>query len=135
MALRRDQAGIGGVIRLAAAALLIATPASAQVAPQFAGLYRINQMEMAGGLRLEPNGLFTYVLDYGAVSEESEGRWVATTNGVLLTTHPQLPPSRCDRGFMAACFNQTPLTAEGENLILFRWDAQIVFKPVQPRPR
>ena len=115
------------------AALLLAAAPTAE--PQFAGLYRVDQMEMAGGLRLEPNGVFTYVLDYGAVSEESEGSWVATNNGVLLTTQPQLPPSRCDRGFMAACFNKTPLTVDGKNLILFRWDARIVFKPDQPRPR
>jgi len=126
------------VIRyLLGAAILIAAPgcATAETPAGFAGLYEINQMEMAGGLRLDPNGLFTYVLDYGAVSEESEGTWVATKDGVLLTTQPKLPPSRCDRGFMAACFNKTPLTADGENLILFRWDARIVFKPVQPRPR
>ena len=37
--------------------------------------------------------------------------------------------------FASACFDRTPLPREGENLILFRWDAKIRLKPVQPRPR
>ena len=51
-------------------ALAVAAPAEPF---KFAGLYRISQMEMAGGLELQPNGRFRYAFDYGAVSEESEG--------------------------------------------------------------
>ena len=35
--------------------------------PDEAGLYEIDQMEMAGGLELRPDGRFRYGLDYGEV--------------------------------------------------------------------
>jgi len=114
------------------AALAVTAPAEP---PRFAGLYRISQMEMAGGLELEPNGRFRYAFDYGAVSEESEGTWAVRDGTVLLTTDPMPPPAECDRGFASACFRDTPLMADEKNLILWRWDARIVLKPVQPRPR
>ena len=114
------------------AALAVAAPAEPL---KFAGLYRISQMEMAGGLELQPNGRFRYAFDYGAVSEESEGTWAVRDGTVLLTTDPMPPLAECDRGFASACFRDTPLTADDENLILWRWDALIVLKPVQPRPR
>jgi len=79
------------VIRgLAGAVLLCAVPAcaSAQPRPQFAGLYEIRQMEMAGGLELSPNGRFRYALEYGAASEEAEGDWKAEGDIVRLTSNP-----------------------------------------------
>ncbi len=126
------------MIRLAAgAAFLLAVPAcaTAEAPRQMAGLYEINQMEMAGGLELSPDGRFRYGLDYGAVSEGSEGRWTFEKGAVVLTTDPMPLKAECDRGFASACFKGTKLTQEGENLILWRWDARIVLKPVQPRPR
>lgn len=120
---------------IGALALFAATTAAAEPQRSFAGLYRINQMEMAGGLELRADGRFRYAFDYGAVSEETEGKWAAEGNGVLLTTDPMPPAAECDRGFASACFKRTPLTVEDENLILWRWDARIVLKPVQPRPR
>ena len=125
-------------MRLAAgAALLLSVPAcvTAEAPRQYAGLYRINQMEMAGGLELRADGRFRYAFDYGAVSEEAEGKWAAEGSTVLLTTDPMPPAAECDRGFASACFDRTALTSGGENLILWRWDAKIVLKPVQPRPR
>ncbi len=118
-------------------AILFALPASAlgKWVPDAAGLYEINQMEMAGGLELRPDGRFRYALDYGAVSEESEGRWTFEDGTVVLTTDPMPPKADCDRGFASACFDRSRLTSDGENLILYRWDARIVLKPVQPRPR
>jgi len=122
---------------LLGAAIIIAASgfALAKAPPQLAGLYEIHQMEMAGGLELQPNGRFRYAVDYGAVSEVSEGKWEVEGGTVLLTTYPMPPKSECDRGFASACFDRTPLSREGENLILWRWDARIVLKPVQPRPR
>ena len=120
---------------IGALVLLAASAAAAEPQRSFAGLYRINQMEMAGGLELSPDGRFRYAFDYGAVSEESEGNWKAGTTGPMLTTDPMPPPAECNRGFASACFDKTPLTIDGENLILWRWDARIVLKPVQPRPR
>jgi hypothetical protein len=118
---------------LAAILLLAAAPPSA--AQDVAGLYEINQMEMGGGLELRADGRFRYALEYGAVSEVAEGKWVAEDGTVRLTTDPMPPKSECDRGFESACFDKTALTAEGENWILWRWDARVVFKPYQPRPR
>ena len=111
--------------RLAAALIL----ASASVAePNFAGLYEINQMEMAGGLELKPDGRFRYAFDYGAVSEEAEGKWSVDGGMVLLTTDPMPPEAECDRGFASACFKNTRLNSEDGDLILLRWDARIVLR-------
>jgi hypothetical protein len=107
---------------IAALALLLAG------APQFAGIYAINQMEMAGGLELRPDGRFRYALDYGAVSEEAEGKWIADGDGVLLTTDPMPPATECDRGFASACFRNTRVINEDGDLILIRWDARIVLR-------
>ena len=118
-------------------AALFALPGSAlaKSVPDAAGLYEINQMEMAGGLELSPDGRFRYGFDYGAVSEVSEGNWTFEDDKVVLVTNPMPPPAECDRGYATACFNRTALTQDGENWILYRWDARIVLKPVQPRPR
>ena len=117
-------------------AILFALPGSAlaKSVPDAAGLYEINQMEMAGGLDLRPDGRFRYAFDYGAVSEESEGRWTFEDGTVVLTTDPMPPKAECDRGFASACFDRTRLTSEGEKLILHRWDARIVLKPAQRVP-
>lgn len=61
--------------------------AQANAAP-VAGIYDIRQMEMAGGLELRPNGRFRYALEYGAVSEEGEGKWRFDGKEVLLTSDP-----------------------------------------------
>jgi hypothetical protein len=104
-------------------------------ASKVAGLYEINQMEMGGGLELRPDGRFRYALEYGAVSEEAEGKWTLDNGSVQLTTEPMPPKAECDRGYASACFDRTALVTEDENLVLYRWDAKIVFKPLQPRPR
>lgn len=67
--------------------LLLAAPAIPAPA-QVAGLYEIHQMEMAGGLELQPNGHFRYGFTYGAVDEESEGDWTVDGNTVRLTSKP-----------------------------------------------
>ena len=121
-------------MRAVAVALSIAV-ASPTAAQDVAGLYEVNQMEMGGGLELRPDGRFRYALEYGAVSEEAQGKWAVERGTVRLTTDPMPPKSECDRGFASACFDRTPLAAEGENLVLYRWDAKILFKPFQPRPR
>ena len=117
-------------------AVLVALPGSAlaKSVPDAAGLYEINQMEMAGGLELRPDGRFRYAFDYGAVSEVSEGRWTFEDGTVVLTTDPMPPRAECDRGFDSACFDRTRLTSEDDRLILYRWDAKIILKPVQRGP-
>lgn len=205
------------------ALLLAAVPAAG--ADRVAGLYEIRQMEMGGGLELSPDGRFRYALDYGAASEQGEGRWVAKDGRILLTSDPMpkapsfdvvkddpapqgelwlqlAPPGFGDfttnmeavvtlkdgsrgeiredgdghmpvdartvtkiqpivpiygdvtaaipispeRGHRITLrfmpndlgkprFSGEPLTREGDTLVLYRYDAKIVFKPVQPRPR
>ena len=115
---------------LLTALLLAAAPAAG--ADSVAGFYVIDQMEMGGGLELRPDGSFRYALDYGAVSEQAEGKWTIDDGEVQLTTDPMPPKSECDRGYASACFDRTPLVSEDGNLVLYRWDAKI---RLQPRPR
>ena len=63
---------------------LLAAPAIASPA----GRYEIHQMEMGGGLELQPNGHFRYALSYGAIDEESEGDWTFDGQTVHLTSKP-----------------------------------------------
>ena len=210
-----------------AALLLGAAPAPS--AGGVAGLYEIRQMEMGGGLELSTDGRFRYALDYGAASEQGEGRWTAKGDRILLTSDPMprgpsfevmkdepapqgelwvvlappgfgdfttnlealvtfkdgrreeirddgdghMPvdartaaaiqpivpvygdvtaaiPLSPDRGHRLTLqfkpndlgkprFDNEPLGREGDTLVLYRYDAKIVFKPVerkpQPRPR
>ena len=67
---------------LAATALLLAP------APAVAGLYESQQMEVGAALELKADGHFRYQLDYGAVSEQAEGRWTSDGKAVRLTTAP-----------------------------------------------
>lgn len=67
---------------------LLAAPAPAAPQPSVAGLYEIHQMEMAGGLELQPGGHFRYAFTYGAIDEESEGDWTFDGQVVHLTTRP-----------------------------------------------
>lgn len=76
-------------VRALCAVALLAIASSAVASPPLAGLYEIRQMEMAGGLELQPNGHFRYALEYGAVSEQGEGDWVAEGSTVFLTSNPK----------------------------------------------
>lgn len=71
---------IGAMFTLLAAKAL--APAS------LAGLYRTQQMEVAGALELRPDGHFRYALSYGAVDEEGEGDWSFDDGAVRLTSKP-----------------------------------------------
>lgn len=81
---------------LAALALLAASvsPAPAQDRATLAGGYQAEQMEVGAFLLLAADGRFRYVLDYGAVSETSEGRWTVDNGTVRLVTEPQVKPPR-----------------------------------------
>lgn len=68
--------------------LAVSAAAPAATPAELAGLYEIRQMEMAGGLELQPNGHFRYALEYGAASEQGEGDWTVSGNSVLLTSNP-----------------------------------------------
>ena len=79
--------GAAVLLSLAAPAPSVTPPAAAAPASRV-GLYRIQQMEMAGGLELRADGSFRYALEYGAVSETAEGLWAATPTGLTLTSKP-----------------------------------------------
>jgi hypothetical protein len=63
---------------------LVAGPSS----PSPAGRYETHQMEMAGGLELQPGGHFRYAFTYGAIDEASEGDWRLDGDTVRLTSKP-----------------------------------------------
>ena len=66
----------------------------------------------------------------------SEGKWAVEGGTVLLTTDPMPPQVRMRPRLRLGLLRPHAADLdEGENLILWRWDAQIVLKPVQPRPR
>ena len=60
----------------------------AEPASSVAGFYEIHQMEMAGGLELQPTGHFRYAFTYGALDEEAEGNWTFDGTAVHLTSKP-----------------------------------------------
>ena len=73
-------------ILLASLCLIAAAPPP--TAPSPAGTYEIHQMEMAGGLELQPDGHFRYGFTYGALDEEAEGDWSFDGSVVHLTSKP-----------------------------------------------
>jgi hypothetical protein len=77
---------VGMAMIALAALLLVAAPAHAKASP--AGLYELQQMEMAGGLELKQDGHFRYALSYGAVDEEGQGDWTFDGKAVRLTSNP-----------------------------------------------
>jgi hypothetical protein len=69
-------------------AALAPAAAAPPAAPSVAGTYETRQMEMAGGLELQPNGHFRYGFTYGAVDESAEGDWTFDGSEVRLTSRP-----------------------------------------------
>ncbi|MEO7601914.1 MAG: hypothetical protein ABIS39_01430 [Sphingomicrobium sp.] len=66
--------------------------ALAPVASSLPGIYRSQQIEVAAALELTEDGRFRYALDYGAVSEETEGKWTSDGKTVRLTSAPMPKP-------------------------------------------
>lgn len=77
---------------LAFGLLALASPAHA--APELAGYYQGDAMEIGAALELGADGRFRYGLSYGALDEQSEGAWVAEGDTVYLTTSPAVVPPR-----------------------------------------
>lgn len=74
------------------ASLAILLAAAASNAPPVAEFYEIRTMEVGGGLELRHDGHFRYALEYGAASEQAEGRWTYDGRTVRLTTVPMPKP-------------------------------------------
>ena len=66
--------------------------ALAPAASSLPGIYRSQQMEVAAAIELTEDGRFRYALDYGAVSEEAEGKWISDGKSVRLTSAPMPKP-------------------------------------------
>ena len=69
-------------------ALLLGAAPVGTNAQSVAGLYEIRTMEVGGGLELRPDGHFRYALEYGAASEQAEGKWTYDGRTVRLTSDP-----------------------------------------------
>jgi hypothetical protein len=103
---------------LALAALLLAP------APAVAGLYQSQQMEVGAVLELKADGRFRYQLDYGAVSEQAEGRWASDGKAVRLTTAPAPKPPAFELvSDDAAPTGELTVTVEPPGLGGYRLDA------------
>ncbi len=87
------------------------------------GFYSANQMEVAAAIDLEADGKFAYALDYGAVSEVSEGSWTMEGQTIYLTS------TRMEGGHKQAAFAREPLAIDSGALLLKRYDITIRFKP------
>ena len=114
---------------LLAAFLLFAAPVSA--APQVAGLYETQQIEVAAALELQPDGRFRYVLSYGAVDEAAEGDWRFDGAAVHLTSNP-MPPENPPLELGEARFNDELLRVEDGDLLLERYETLFRFVRVEP---
>ena len=73
-------------------AAFAATGDAAHAADSLAGQYDGSQMEVAAELWLKPDGHFLYQLSYGALDEESSGRWTVNGDKVILTGDPVKAP-------------------------------------------
>jgi hypothetical protein len=84
------------MLRLLFAALSIATPqiATAQV-PDFIGEYDLAEgPDVGGGLVIQNDGRFRYMLAAGALDERAEGRWERRGDAICLFTEPKpVPPA------------------------------------------
>ena len=113
---------VGGLL-LSAAPTLVLAP--------LAGFYRSNQMEIGAALDLQPNGHFRYALDYGAVSEGAEGDWTFDGTAVRLKSKPAaIDPERSPATFLSE-----PVTRDGDDLLLIRYETVIRFERVRPEER
>lgn len=75
-------------MKLILSALLIGAAPQPAAVQAVAGMYEIRTMEVGGGLELRADGRFRYALEYGAASEEAEGKWTYDGRTVRLTSEP-----------------------------------------------
>jgi len=114
---------------IVAAALLLAgaAPSSSAVA----GYYETHQMEVAAALELQPDGHFRYALDYGAVSEATQGDWSFDGTLVRLTSNP-MPPELHALELGNARFDHELLLLKDGDLLLERYETVFRFQRVEP---
>lgn len=110
------------------ALLLWAAPVAADA---IVGRYETGQMEVAAALELSKEGRFRYALDYGAVSEQSEGDWLFDGKQVTLTSNP-MPPALNALELGNARFEGQTLPLDDGDLLLHRYDTVFRFRRVKP---
>ena len=115
---------------LIAAVLLAGAPAQ-PAAQDLIGVYRLSQMEMGGGLELTVDGRFRYQLDYGAVSEAAQGRWTLDRAGVHLNSEPIDGKLLREMERSDAAFHDQLLALDGDMLVMERYDARMIFRPMK----
>ena len=116
---------------MALLAALILGAAQALPAPDVSGLYETQQMEVAAALELQPDGHFRYALDYGAVSEATEGDWTFDGVTLRLTSNP-MPPELNALELGNARFDNEPLLQDDGDLLLERYETTFRFRRVEP---
>ena len=78
------------LLRLTLAGILMAVALPADARSPYAGRYRIAiGPDTAGGLELQADGRFRYMLSEGALDERAEGTWTETGGDIRLTTDPK----------------------------------------------
>src|SRR5688572_5425810 len=87
-----------------------------------AGFYTTSQIEVGAALELDDDGKFQYQLDYGAVSEAAEGKWVSDGTMVYLTA------TKMQGAYKTPNFSREPLKIDGDRLLLTRYDTVIRFE-------
>ena len=136
------------VIKCAASALILITPAKAQDTATVAttapavGEYVCAQMELIARIRLNPDGTFEYGLTAGSLYERAQGRWKRVGQRIELISDPKPVPLNADNEKVAT-FLLTPndlgvmdltgayLEKNGEDLALSRPDGTLTFKPIR----
>ena len=108
-------------------AWLAALLAFAQAPAAVAGTYQTQQMEVGAMLELKEDGTFRYVLDYGAVSEAAEGRWMATADEVRLDSDPLAVELMTEIERSDAAFDDERLVIENGALVMQRHDTIFTF--------
>ena len=112
------------------AALLLGA-AQVPTGAEIAGLYETQQIEVAAALELQEGGHFRYGLEYGAVSERTEGDWTFDGTTLILTSNP-MPPELHALELGNARFDHEPLLLEGGDFLLQRYETIFRFRRVEP---
>jgi hypothetical protein len=115
------------IAAVAAFLLALAAPADG-----LSGTYQTQQMEVGAMLELKADGTFRYQLDYGAVSEASEGHWRAEPGLVRLDSDPLDLALLSEIERSDAAFDGEPLTIEDGALVLRRYDTVFIFHRDEP---
>ena len=87
--------------------------------------------DLIGGLQLTLDGRFRYELDYGAVSEAAEGRWSLEADGIHLDSEPMDKRLLSELEHSDASFKDQLLRIEGDTLVMDRYDARMIFRPMK----